>query len=158
MLADLLGSVGVIVSATLIMAFNWQIADPILSVIIALLIVFNTRKLIVTILNVLLQGDPEHIDVYQLCKAVIVIHDVHIWTITSGNEVFSAHILMDPSYQGDLDQMTTRMQNLLHDRYSIGHVTCNWSGRWRAAPKTTTSATCWPTLVRDTLNKSGSDG
>jgi cobalt-zinc-cadmium efflux system protein len=54
---------------------------------------------------------------------VTVIHDVHIWTITSGNEVFSAHILMDPSYQGDLDQMTTRMQNLLHDRYSIGHVT-----------------------------------
>ena len=68
-LADLVGSVGVIVSATLTMAFNWQIAAPILSVIIALLIVFNTRKLIVTILNVLLQGDPEHIDVYQLCKA-----------------------------------------------------------------------------------------
>ena len=68
MLSDLLGSVGVIISAILIMVFEWYVADPILSVVIALLIVFNTRKLIVRILNVLLEGSPEHIDVYKLSQ------------------------------------------------------------------------------------------
>ena len=128
-IADLLGSVGVIVSAILIMAFEWHLADPILSVVIALLILYNTRRLIVSILNVLLQGTPEHIDLYKLCsdleemEGVTLIHDVHIWTLTSSNEVFTAHILMDPSYTGDIDQLITRMQDLLHDNYEIEHVT-----------------------------------
>ena len=128
-IADLLGSVGVIVSAALIMAFDWQIADPILSVVIALLIVYNTRRLILSILNVLLEGSPEHIDVYKLCsdledmEGVTLIHDVHVWTITSGNEAFTAHILVDPAYDGDIDQLGVRMKNLLHEEYKIGHVT-----------------------------------
>ena len=128
-LADLLGSVGVIASAILIMAFNWQIADPILSVIIALLIVYNTRRLILRIMNVLLEGSPEHIDVYALChdleefEGVTLIHDVHVWTITQGNEAFTAHILMDRNYEGDWDDIVTRMKDLLHNSYGIGHVT-----------------------------------
>ena len=128
-IADLLGSVGVIVSAIVIMVFEWHIADPILSVVIALLIVYNTRKLILSILNVLLEGAPEHIDVYKLCsdleemEGVTLIHDVHVWTITSGNEAFTGHILMDPSYQGDLDLLTTKMLHLLHEDYGINHVT-----------------------------------
>ncbi len=128
-LADLLGSVGVIISAILIMAFNWQIADPILSVVIAFLIVYNTRRLIVSILNVLLEGAPEHIDVYALChdleefEGVTLIHDVHVWTITQGNVAFTAHILMDRAFTGDLDDVTNQMKDLLHNKYEIGHVT-----------------------------------
>ncbi len=128
-IADLLGSVGVIVSAVLIMVFEWHIADPILSVVIALLIVYNTRRLILSIVNVLLEGSPEHIDVYKLCsdleemEGVTLIHDVHVWTITSGNEAFTAHILVDPSYDGDIDQLGLRMKGLLHNEYGIGHAT-----------------------------------
>lgn len=128
-LADLLGSVGVIISAILIIAFDWQIADPILSVVIALLIVYNTRKLIVSIMNVLLEGAPEHIDVYALCSdleefdGVTLIHDVHVWTITQGNEAFTAHILMDRTYTGDWDEVVSGMKDLLHNSYGIGHVT-----------------------------------
>ncbi len=128
-LSDLLGSVGVIISAILIMVFEWYIADPILSVVIALLIVFNTRKLIVRILNVLLEGSPEHIDVYKLCsdiedmEGVTLVHDVHVWTITSGNEAFTAHMLLDPSYQVDTDRLTKKLQDLVHENYGIGHVT-----------------------------------
>jgi cobalt-zinc-cadmium efflux system protein len=128
-LSDLLGSVGVIISAILIMVFEWYIADPILSVVIALLIVYNTRKLTVRILNVLLEGTPEHIDVYKLCsdieemEGVTVIHDVHVWTITSGNEPFTAHVLLDPSYQVDTDRLTKKLQDLVHENYGIGHVT-----------------------------------
>ena len=133
-IADLLGSVGVIVAAIiLIMAFEWHIADPILSVVIALLIVYNTRKLIVSILNVLLEGAPAHIDVYQLCddleqmEGVTLIHDVHIWTITSGNEAFTAHILVDPDHP-DLDGLNAKMMALLHDTYGINHVTIQLEG------------------------------
>ena len=128
-IADLLGSVGVIISAILIMAFEWYIADPILSVAIALLIVYNTRGLILTILNVLLEGTPEHIDVYKLCsdlesvEGVTFIHDVHVWTITSGNEAFTAHILVDPSYAGDADTMLRRMHQIAKRDHGIGHVT-----------------------------------
>ena len=128
-IADLLGSVGVIVSAILIMAFEWYIADPILSVVIALLIVYNTRRLILSIVNVLLEGAPEHVDVYRLCsdleemEGVTLIHDVHVWTITSGNEAFTAHILLDPGYKGDIDELGLKMKGLLHNEYKIGHVT-----------------------------------
>ena len=52
-----------------------------------------------------------------------MVHDVHIWTLTSSNEVFTAHVLMDPSYAGDIDQLITRMQDMLHDEYEIEHVT-----------------------------------
>ena len=86
------------------MALVWRLADPILSALIVLLIVYNTRKLIISVLNTL-------------------IHDVHVWTITSGNEAFTAHVLVDPSNQGDVDQLTRRMQNMLHGEYGIGHVT-----------------------------------
>ena len=128
-IADLLGSVGVIVSAILIMTLEWHLADPILSVVIALLIVYNTRRLILDILNVLLEGTPEHVDVYKLCsdleemEGVTLIHDVHVWTITSGNEAFTAHILLDPAYSGDIDRLGLMMKALLHNEYGIGHVT-----------------------------------
>ena len=128
-IADLLGSVGVIISAILILAFEWTLADPILSVVIAVLILLGSRHLMYTVFNVLLEGTPGHIDVYRLCKeledieGVTLIHDVHVWTITSGNEAFSAHILIDPGYDGDVGQMLTTMQDLVHNEFGIQHVT-----------------------------------
>ena len=128
-MADLLGSVAVIISAALIMGFGWDIADPILSVVIALLILFNTRKLTGTIFHVLLEGAPAHIDVLKLCsdieneEGVTLIHDVHVWTITSGSEAFTAHVLMDPSYTGSQEDLLTRICAIARNSYGIGHVT-----------------------------------
>ena len=128
-IADLMGSVGVIISAILILTFEWALADPVLSVAIAVLILFGSRHLMYTVFNVLLEGTPGHIDVYRLCKeledveGVTLIHDVHVWTITSGNEAFSAHILIDPAYTGDVGQMQTTMQDLVHNEFGIKHVT-----------------------------------
>ena len=92
-MADPLGSIGVIISGVLILTLsgtveNILVVDPILSVVIALLILWNTRHLIVSITNVLLEGTPERIDVFELCyeieevEGVTLIHDVHVWTIT----------------------------------------------------------------------------
>ncbi len=128
-MADLLGSVAVIISAALILGFGWDIADPILSVVIALLILFNTRKLTGTIFHVLLEGAPAHIDVLKLCsdieneEGVTLIHDVHVWTITSGSEAFTAHVLMDPSYTGSQEDLLTRICAVARNSYGIGHVT-----------------------------------
>ena len=128
-IADMLGSVGVIISAVLIMTLNWTIADPILSVVIALLILWNTRRLLYTVVNVLLEGTPEHIDVYKLCsdiedvEGVTLIHDVHVWTLTSQVEAFTAHILVDPSWQGDQDRMLSHIKNIVHQEFGIGHAT-----------------------------------
>ena len=128
-LADLMGSVGVIISAILIMAFDWTLADPILSVLIALLILWSSRKLMFTVTNVLLEGTPQHIDAYKLCndieevEGVTLIHDVHIWTITSGSEAFTAHVLVDPSYEGGNELLRTKIQDIAHNQYGIGHVT-----------------------------------
>ena len=132
-IADLLGSVAVVISAVLILTLggtveNIWLVDPILSVIIALLIVWNTRHLIVRITNVLLEGAPEHIDLYELCyeieevEGVTLIHDVHVWTIYKGNEAFATHVLMDPSYHEDAQSSLEEIKRIVH-RHGIGHVT-----------------------------------
>lgn len=128
-IADMLGSVGVIISAVLIITLDWTLADPILSVVIALLILWNTRRLLYTVVNVLLEGTPEHIDVYKLCsdiedvEGVTIIHDVHVWTLTSQVEAFTAHILVDPSWKGNPDQMLARVKRIVHQEFGINHAT-----------------------------------
>lgn len=133
-IADLLGSVAVVISAILILTLegrvgiNIFIVDPILSVIIAALILWNTRHLIVRVTNVLLEGAPEHIDVFELCyeveevEGVTLIHDVHVWTINQGNEAFTAHVLMDPSYHDDNQASLEEIKRIVHG-YGISHVT-----------------------------------
>lgn len=104
-MADLPGSVGVVISGVVVLSTGWTLIDPILSFVIALLIMCN----------VLLEGTPEHIDVYRLCsdieelEGVTLIHDVHVWTITSGSAAFTAHVLLDPSYEGDVGLLLNRM-------------------------------------------------
>ena len=128
-LADLLGSVGVVISAALIMAFDWTIADPIISLVIVALILNGTRGLIGRIVNVLLEGAPENLDVYKLCsdiedvEGVTIIHDVHVWTITSGMVAFTAHILIDPDYPGNRDDLLRRIKDLAHENFGITHAT-----------------------------------
>ena len=133
-IADALGSVAVIVAGAVIiitdqMGNPLHIVDPILSAIIALLIVYNTRKLIVRVMRVLLEGVPDHIDVYKLCndieelEGVTIIHDVHVWTITSGSEAFTAHVLVDRSYQDTDDALLSNIKRIIHDEYDIGHAT-----------------------------------
>ena len=133
-IADALGSIAVVIAGAIIiitdqMGNPLHIVDPILSAIIALLIVYNTRKLIVRVMKVLLEGVPEHIDVYKLChdieeqEGVTIIHDVHVWTITSGSEAFTAHVLVDPSFQGSDDELLTTLKGIVHDEYNIGHAT-----------------------------------
>lgn len=129
-MADLLGSVGVVISGVLVWAFEWHLADPIVSVVIALLILLSTWRLLSKVVHVLLEGTPEHIDVYRLCSAmesvegVTLIHDIHVWTITQGYDSLTAHVLIDPEHPPEERQTLLRtLRDLARNRFGIQHIT-----------------------------------
>ena len=128
-LGDLMGTVGVIVSGILILTFGWDIADPIISVVIGALILISTRPLFQKVMQVLVEGTPEHVDMYKLCAdiedvdGVTVIHDVHVWTISSNYYALSAHVLIEPSHDGDSKEMLAKMRNIAYSDYNITHAT-----------------------------------
>ena len=128
-MADLLGSVGVVISGSLIWAFGWTLADPIVSVIIAVLILSSSWRLLVKVVHVLLEGTPDHIDIHRLCskmeelEGVTLIHDIHVWTLSPGNEALTAHVLIDPDYQGDVEALRGRLREIVSHDFGIGHIT-----------------------------------
>ena len=105
-MADLMGSVGVVISGIVVVVTDWMLIDPILSVGIALLIVVSSWRLVLRSVNVLLGGVPEHIDLYALCAdiedvpGVTLIRDVHVFNVTSNFDLMTAHILVDPGGPG----------------------------------------------------------
>ena len=128
-IADLLGSIGVVISGILIWAFGWYLADPIVSVVIAIIILRSTWGLLAKVVHVLLEGVPDHIDVYKLCHkiesvpGVTLIHDVHVWTISPGNEALTAHVLIDPEYMGEQEDLRRRLRTIASRDFGIGHIT-----------------------------------
>jgi len=125
--ADALGSVGAITSALLIWTLGWMWADPAASVAIALLVVYSALTLLFEVLNVLMEGSPRHIDVSRVRSSIAAlphvrdVHDLHVWTITSGMESLSGHVRIDPEARPQ--QVLAEVRTLLHDRFGIAHVT-----------------------------------
>ena len=128
-IADLLGSVGVVISGILIWTFGWTLADPIVSIVIAVLILVSSWRLMKKVVHVLLEGTPEHIDVYHLCgkleavEGVTLVHDIHVWTLSAGNEALTAHVLIDPEYKGDSEDLRLRLRDIIYNDFGIGHIT-----------------------------------
>jgi len=126
-LADLVGSVGVLVSGALTLLFGWRWADPILGVAIGLWVLPRTWTLARRSLRILFQHAPERVDVDRLTDALCAlplvgeVHDVHVWTLTSGMEVASAHLTVAPG--ADRDEILQAAQRLLADDYQIEHAT-----------------------------------
>jgi len=126
-IGDALGSVAAIVAGVLIALFGWNAADPLFSIIIAMLIVWSSWNLIRDATNVLLEGTPAHINLAAVEDAILqtdgvaAVHDLHIWTITSGREALSAHVIHGQSISqpGLLKELRTK----LHDRFGVDHLT-----------------------------------
>ncbi len=99
-LADLLGSVGVIVAAGIILLTGWRYADPLVSAVIGVLVLASSWKLLRDSTNILLEATPRGVDAEKVGRrmasapGVEEVHDLHIWTITSGFPALSAHILV----------------------------------------------------------------
>ena len=127
--ADLLGSLAVVLSGVLILAFGWYVADPIVSALIGVLILLSTWRLLKKVVHVLLEGTPPHVDVRQMCSkiealaGVVLVHDVHVWTIAPGYDALSAHVVADPDDQGEMDALLRRVRRVASEDFGIRHVT-----------------------------------
>ncbi len=128
-LADLAGSLGVLIAGTLVWAFGWMIADPIVSLCVGVLILGSTWNLLYRVVNVLLEGAPEHVDIPELCArlqaldGVVFVHDIHAWTLSPGNDALTAHVLVDPDYQGDTDALLQQIRIIASRDFNIQHIT-----------------------------------
>ena len=126
-LADLVGSLGVLVSGALTLLFGWRYADPVMGVAIGLWVLPRTWTLARRSLRILFQHAPERVDVALLTKAlgalegVREVHDVHVWTLTSGMEVASAHLTVTAGT--DQPGILRTAQHVLADEYQIEHAT-----------------------------------
>ncbi len=126
-LGDALGSVAAIVAGALILAFGWQWADAVCSVLISLIIIFSAWHLIKESVNVLLEGTPAHInlkaveDEIKVTEHVRDVHDLHVWTITSGMEALSVHVVHDKLAASAALLNAIRVK--LHDKFGIDHLT-----------------------------------
>ncbi|WP_285502741.1 cation diffusion facilitator family transporter [Actinokineospora sp. NBRC 105648] len=125
--ADLVGSVGVLVSALITLTTGWRWADPIIGVAIGLWVLPRTWALAKRALRILFQHAPERVDVGEMAlrlgalTGVTEVHDLHVWTLTSGMEVASAHLTMNG--QCAQAEVLDAARELLHDSYGIEHAT-----------------------------------
>ena len=126
-IGDLLGSAGAVAAGVLIWKWGWTLADPIISVAMCLLIIYSSWQLIRESVNILLEGTPSHINIRAVVLSmhevagVTDVHDLHVWTISSGKEALSAHVTIEAgtSHKTALEAL----QEQLRKDFNIGHVT-----------------------------------
>lgn len=127
LLADAASSVGVLVAGAIVLATGWRYADPILGVLISVLVLGSTWSILRDSVLVLLEAAPRGVDVPAIGRAlaaqehVVNVHDLHVWTITSGFLALSAHVLVEPG--ADCHDARRRLEQLLGERFAIEHTT-----------------------------------
>ncbi|MGK7313330.1 MAG: cation diffusion facilitator family transporter [Candidatus Longimicrobiales bacterium M2_2A_002] len=126
-LGDLLGSVGAIAAAGVILTTGWYPADPIISVLVGGLILWSSFTLVKESVDVLLEAVPTHLDLEEIRRSiseidgVMAVHDLHVWTVTSGYFAMSGHAVVE-----DVEQTQPVLRSIhdrMHDEFGISHVT-----------------------------------
>lgn len=126
-MSDALGSVGVILAGLMIRWFGWAIADSLASMVIGLLITLNAWNLVTQSVNILLEGTPRHLRIPEVIEAMRAIpgvhevHDVHLWTITTGLDAMSGHVIVEEVSQSAA--ILSQLNTLLSERFHIAHTT-----------------------------------
>src|SRR2546422_8804239 len=106
---------------------GWTGADPLASAAIVLLIVPRTWSLLRQAVNVLLEGTPAHLDLGEIELAMLRVagvrrvHDLHVWTLTSGREAMSAHVVVDDVRESE--RLLEALHAVLHARFGLDHTT-----------------------------------
>ena len=125
--ADALGSLGALVAGLLVLTTGWLHADPVAGMLIALLILASSWRLIREPVHVLLEAAPEGIDVGEVGRTMCAVpgvrevHDLHVWTVTSGFPALAAHVLSHPAEEPD--DVRRRVEAVLAERFGIEHTT-----------------------------------
>lgn len=126
-LADLAGSVGVIVAGLVMLFTGWPYADPLFATLIGLFILPRAWRLGHEALRTLVQAAPSALDLDELRSdlvsilGVVDVHDLHVWTLTSEMDVATVHLMIDDGTEPH--QVLDRARSLLVDRYEIAHAT-----------------------------------
>lgn len=128
-LSDMLGSVVAIIAALLIIFFDWGWADPLASVIVAILVLRSGYYVTKASIHILMEETPKEVDINEVVqiiegtKGIESVHDLHIWTITSGLNALSCHAVADD--QLTIEESETILRKIEHDleHKGIMHVT-----------------------------------
>jgi cobalt-zinc-cadmium efflux system protein len=128
-LGDTLSSVGVLVAAGLMALTGWFVVDPLISVLISGIIVVGALRLVRDAVDVLLEAVPAHVDMAAVKElmlkvpGVTAVHDLHVWSISSGIHALSAHlVVLDPMVCNN-DEILSAVKHELFDRFGIDHTT-----------------------------------
>ena len=130
-LGDLLGSIAALLAGVVILTTGFAPADAIASLLIAVLIVPRAASLLRDVVRVLTESAPRGTDADEIrahllqTAGVVDVHDVHVWTITSGDPVFTAHVEVEPSVfeRGETDGMLDRLGDCLKGHFDVAHST-----------------------------------
>jgi cobalt-zinc-cadmium efflux system protein len=126
-LGDLLGSVAAIAAAVIILTTGWLPADPLMSCVVAVLILIGSWRLVKESVDILLEGTPRGIDLEAVSRSigeiegVSSVSDLHVWTLTSGVLAMSGHARMDDL--GDYNRVLADIHRAMHENFGISHVT-----------------------------------
>lgn len=128
--SDMLSSIAVIIAGVIILATGWLLIDPIISALIGLFILPRTFGLLKESIDILLEGVPKDVDFYAVEKyisekqGVDSIHDLHVWSLTSGVNALSVHIIMkQESTISEMNDIIFEIKKELNKRYKINHTT-----------------------------------
>ena len=126
-MADILGSLGTVVTAGIIMITHLSWPDTVISVIIAGMVLFNAVRVVKEALTILMESAPERLDVESIRKhleakpSITDVHDLHVWTITTGKEALLAHVrVSQEAFSYDTAQ---ELEKDLRDTYDLCHIT-----------------------------------
>jgi cobalt-zinc-cadmium efflux system protein len=126
-LADLASSAGVVIAGLVLLATGWPYADPIAGLLIGTLVILSTVGILRESVGVLLEGAPAGMDAREVAAAiasaegVVGVHDLHLWTITSGFPALSAHVLVAAG--ADCHAIRREVDELLRERFQVTHTT-----------------------------------
>ncbi len=124
---DTLGSVGAIAAGVVMVIWHWYLADPIASVIVSVLVLFSAWQLVRESVEVLLEAVPGHLSIPAILAdlgsigGVVSVHDLHVWSITSGMPAMSCHVVLRRGE--DSIAILAELSRLMRDKYRIGHTT-----------------------------------
>ena len=124
---DLLGSAAALLSGLVVYTTGWMGIDPLVSVLICALILVSSVRLLRDVLHVIMEGVPPHLDLPEIGRAMArvpgtkEVHDLHIWNLSSGMVLLSAHVVIHD--MKDWETVLEAMRSLLRERYQVEHIT-----------------------------------
>lgn len=126
-MGDTLGSLGAIAAGIAMVVSQWYMADPIVSVIVAVLVLYSSWQLVRESVDVLLEGTPSHLNISNILadlgsiSGVVSVHDLHVWSITSGMPALSCHVVA--RHGEDPSAVLAALSRLMKEKYHIEHTT-----------------------------------